>query len=65
MKEWRKERREKGEKSKKGWTNGWKEKMIKEKVMIENKEKWKKKSDTEKGLNRNKKMKVSGLSFSE
>ena len=46
-KEWRNERKEKGEKSKKGWTKGWKEKVNKEKVMIENKEKcWKKTSET-------------------
>ena len=65
-KEWRNERKEKGEKSKKGWTKGWKEKVIKEKVMIENQEKcWKKKCDTEKGLNRNKKWRFLGWIFSD
>ena len=59
MREKKKER-----KAKRGWTKGWKEKVIKEKVMIENQEKcWKKKCDTEKGLNRNKKWRFLGWFF--
>ena len=54
-KEWRKERREKGEKSKTGWTKEWKGKVNKEKSDDRNREhveRWKR---NKKGRNKNKK----------
>ena len=61
---------EKGEKrkekkSKKGWTNRKEGKMMKEKVMIEKRKNVESKSETEKGLSRNKKWRFLGWFFRE